>query len=128
MASPRPTVFVRNAGQAPGDVAWQAVGAGFEAAFSADGFTLTLVKSPAEEVAPPLLRLTPAKGAAPAMIDQRISFVNANPRAVIEALDPQPGKVSFFRGRDTRKWASGLTTYASAVRQSLPWYRFAVLR
>jgi len=48
---------------------------------------------------------------ATSLVEQHISFVDANPHAVIEALDPQPGKISFFRGRDRLKWAGGLASY-----------------
>ncbi len=113
----RPTFFVQNQGQAQADVAWQAIGTGFKASFGRDGFALRL-----DESAPKAIRDSPNQGttagglanraARPVpIVEQRVLFVGANARVVIEPLDPQPGKVSFFHGRDPKNWASGLTTY-----------------
>ena len=116
-AGPRPTVFVPNRGQAPSDVLWQAEGTGFEAFFTGDGYVLRLVEAPAAHAGQPQGAIV-ASGAVAnhasgaTIFEERVSFVGANPHAVIEPLDPQSGKISFFRGRDPKKWASGLPAYA----------------
>ncbi|HEX3743418.1 MAG TPA: SBBP repeat-containing protein [Bryobacteraceae bacterium] len=110
--------FVRNQGQAPADVAWQATGDGFEASFSRAGFTLKIAVAPPHRPADPPNGPAAVSGAVHrtdqqlTAIEQRISFLGANPAAAIEPLDPLPGKISFFRGKDPAKWASGLTAYA----------------
>ena len=118
----RPLAFVENQGQAPAGILWQAQGSGFEAAFSRDGFVLRIAGAKAKPGQDASSATPAAAGIAvqPALADragaavteQRISFPAANPRAVLEPLDPQPGKMSFFRGSDPQRWARGLPTYA----------------
>jgi hypothetical protein len=119
----RPTCFVENLGQAPKDVLWQAHGAGFEASFSRDGFVVRLFGAKPDAStggsAKPLAAAGggagPAKLSDPGRItitEQRISLAGASPLATIEPLDRLPGRVSFFRGNNPKRWASGLSTYA----------------
>jgi hypothetical protein len=119
----RPTCFVENLGQAPKDVLWQAHGAGFEASFSRDGFVVRLFGAKPDAStggsAKPLAAADggagPAKLSDPGRItitEQRISLAGASPLATIEPLDRLPGRVSFFRGNNPKRWASGLSTYA----------------
>jgi hypothetical protein len=114
----RPALFVPNKGQAPADVLWQAIGAGFEASFRRDGFALSIQGSE-----PKALRDTAPKDAAASsgarntrppvtMVEQRVFFVGASAQPKMDPLDPQPAKFSFFRGRDRSKWAAGLATYS----------------
>jgi hypothetical protein len=116
-AGARPTVFVRNRGQAPADVLWQATGPGFEASFHNDGFVLRLMEAAkanggSSRGGVPVSGTIGRSAVRVTAFEERVSFVGANPRAAIEPLDPQPGKISFFRGRDPKNWASGLPTYA----------------
>jgi hypothetical protein len=88
---PRPIVFVPNHGQAPAGVLWQAQGQGFEASFRRDGFAL---------------RIMGAKG------EQNLSLVGIDKKSVLGPLDPQPGKINFFLGKDQSHWVRGLPTFA----------------
>jgi hypothetical protein len=103
--SPKPSVelahtvsFIPNRGQAPAGVLWQAEGRGFEASFRKDGFVLRVYGAGKQ---------SPAK-----IIEQDISLAGINQGSTIEALDPQPGKISFFRGNNPAHWVRGLATYA----------------
>lgn len=118
----RTTSFVENQGQAPADVLWQAKGSGFEAAFARDSFVLRIAgrKAKSDRAAGGKAAAARAVTGQPAAADggqttvteQRISFRGANPRVRLEAEEPQPGKMNFFRGNDPKHWASGLPTYA----------------
>ena len=89
----RSDYFVRTSGQTASGVLWQASGDGFRASFARDRFVLTArTKSGVES--------------------QSISFLNMDRGAVLEALDPLPGKASFFIGNDPSRWARGLSTYS----------------
>jgi hypothetical protein len=114
----RPTCFVENLGQAPKDVLWQAEGAGFEASFSLDSFVLRLFGASPESghanaiaaggaAAPPRVSVSGRVS----VTEQRISLAGASPQARMEPLDPLPGKLSFFRGNNPKRWATGLATY-----------------
>ncbi|HME06278.1 MAG TPA: SBBP repeat-containing protein, partial [Bryobacteraceae bacterium] len=117
----RPNCFVENLGQAPEDVLWQAKGAGFEASFSRNSFVLRLfgAKPGATSLANPAAAdggITGLpKSSDPGRVfvtEQRISLAGASPEARIEPLDPLPGKMSFFRGSNSKRWVRGLATYA----------------
>ena len=90
-AVPRPILFVPNHGQAPAGVLWQAQGQGFEASFRRDGFAL---------------RIAGAKG------EQNLSLVGIDKKSALAPLDPQPGKINFFLGKDPSHWVRGLPTFA----------------
>ena len=118
----RPTCFVENLGQAPQDVLWQVEGAGFEASFSRDSFVLRLFGA-SPEAATNSAKPTAAGGGAAGLsrlsspgrisvTEQRIALAGASPQARIEPLDPLPGKMSFFRGNNSKRWLRGLATYA----------------
>jgi hypothetical protein len=116
----RPTCFVENLGQAPADVLWQAKGAGFEASFSRNSFVVRLFGAKPESTS--FAKPTTVGGIAglpkfsdPGRVfvtEQRISIAGASPEARIEPLDPLPGKMSFFRGSNSKHWVRGLASYA----------------
>src|SRR5580698_8310266 len=91
----RPLSFLPNRGQAAADVLWEARGAGFTAAFRRDSFTLRIS----------------ASGGGKKMIEQTIALDGSNAAPRIEALDPLPGKFSFFAGNDSSRWVSGIASY-----------------
>ena len=44
-------------------------------------------------------------------MQMRLRFTGANPKVVIEGVEPQSARVSFFRGRNAKGWQPGVTTY-----------------
>ena len=122
----RTVSFVPNRGQAPTGVLWQAEAQGFEAFFRKDGFVLRVsVVEPAGKAASQQLTAPVPPKPAPTsvrVIEQGVTLVgidkgsttegSTNEGSTLEALDPQPGKISFFRGNDPARWVRGLPTYA----------------
>lgn len=149
----RPSIFVQNQGQAPKNVLFQAKGAGFEANFSRDSFVLRLfgakpeaATDSASAAATGLLKGVPPSPQRVSVTEQRISFAGASPNARIEALDPLPGKMSFFVGNDSKRWVRdspptpgcvtrtstrGLTCFFTPIRahsSTILWWRAAPTR
>ncbi|HLJ45818.1 MAG TPA: SBBP repeat-containing protein [Bryobacteraceae bacterium] len=118
----RTAAFLPNRGQAPKDVLWEAKGAGFEAWFRADSFVLRTFRIPrtdaritpqsASPVSAGVLLGGPAADAPVDVDEQTVTLLGGTTRPLIEPLNAQPAKVSFFWGNDPQRWAQGLTTYS----------------
>jgi hypothetical protein len=58
-----------------------------------------------------VLAARPQAGQATQLV--RLQFLDANPAARLEPAAPQPGRVSYFTGRDPAGWQRGLPRYAT---------------
>ena len=117
-----PIVFTANGGQAPAGVLYEARGAGLDVLLGKTEVTLfhevpqpapartDLGKANASSAGS---SMTPAADPGTFTVDrQTIEFVGENPDVVVEPLDRQSGKASYFRGQDPKHWSTGLSTYA----------------
>jgi hypothetical protein len=117
-----PIVFTANQGQAPAGTLYEAQGAGLDVLLGKTAVTLLHQiphpaaaqsgSSPAKAIAAGTA-MGPAATPGTFTVDrQTIEFVGENPDVVVEPLDRQPGKASYFRGQDPSRWTSNLSTFA----------------
>lgn len=106
-----PLYFTENQGQADSRVKFYARGPGQAVYFTPEGMTLSLRRLPAkaggEEKAPgAVVQLHP---------------LGIRPGAAIQALEPLPGKVNYYRGKSPGQWRTDLPTYRSVLyREAYP--------
>ena len=100
-----PATFIENRGQADAQVRYYAAGPRYIFHLTSSSAVLTFLKGSA----------TGADGG----VVLAMRFNGANPRVALEAADPVPGDVNYFRGNDPSRWQRGLTRYAEVVYRDL---------
>jgi hypothetical protein len=120
-----PLYFIENRGQLDPIVAYYVQGRDTTLYFTAEGMTLVQTdQRPGENGSKGRLEKasfgrdvipTPEAGSRWVV---KLDFVGANPNPRIEAKDPTPAVVSYFKGRK-EEWKAGLSTYGSIVYSDL---------
>ncbi len=120
-----PLYFIENRGQLDPSVAYYVQGRDMTLYFTAEGMTLVQTERRREKTGSKgrLAKAsfgrdripTPEAGSRWVV---KLGFVGANPKPRIEAKDPTPAVVSYFKG-PKEKWEAGLSTFGSIVYSDL---------
>jgi len=116
-----PLGFIENRGQTDAKVGYYAHGRD-GIFFSSEGVTFAILEedssSPAGHHARRGRSIDPSPGHNRKRWSLKLDFVEANPKAHPQGMDPLPGVVSYFKGRP-EKWKTGLKSHASVVYSEL---------
>lgn len=104
----RAFAFVENAGQFPAAVRFQARAGGQSLWLTNDAVWLTATSHDTCAVGS-----TPQRHCQAPVANLKLSFIGANPEAVLQASDPLSGHVSYFLGSDPSAWRSALPLWAT---------------
>jgi Beta-propeller repeat len=120
-----PLYFIENRGQLDSRVAYYVQGRDTTLYFTADGMTLVKTEERHERDDSKFrLEKVSLRQGIPQTQDPvsrwvvKLDFVGANPNPKIEAADPTPAVVSYFKG-PKENWKAGLSTYGSIVYSDL---------
>jgi len=120
-----PLYFIENRGQLDSRVAYYVQGRDATLYFTAEGMTLVQTEHRQERNdSKGRLEKASLRRGIPQTPDPvsrwvvKLDFVGANPNPKIEAADPTPAVISYFKGRPD-EWKAGLPTYGSIVYSDL---------
>ncbi len=120
-----PLYFIENRGQLDSRVAYYVQGRDTTLYFTAEGMTLVQTEQEHEkhDSKDRLEKASLGRGInqTPNPVSRsvvKLDFVGANPNPKIEAADPTPAVISYFKGR-REEWQAGLSTYGSIVYSDL---------